>query len=136
MKTAELPHLPDALMSLLKSEDGKLVKRIWPEDQGSGGLEMALREAGKKARFESLIRHVRLLDADLPVIAVAGLVNSGKSSVATSFLSATGQKRVPRGLSKEEATQRFVLWCPRAWQQDEERRGSLAYVLGDRKSVV
>lgn len=131
MKTATLPHLPDDLLSLLMNQDGKLVTRIWPEDQANGGLETALQEAGRRTRFDSLIRHVRLLNSELPVIAVAGLLNSGKSSVVASFLSVSGRTRVLRGLNKEDVTQRFVLWCPLAWKQDEERRSALAEVLGE-----
>jgi len=125
-----LPHPPTTITALLRGQQGELIRRIWPERQGDGTLEEALTESGHRERFGSLARHTSLLDNDLPVIAVAGLVKSGKSSTVATFLSPAGRGRIPRGMDEvKEATQRFVLWCPHCWQDDEERRQSLVEVL-------
>ena len=53
-----------------------------------------------------------------PIIGVAGLVNSGKSSFVKSFLSRQGAQRVLCGEHEENGTQRFVLWMPEKWYQN------------------
>lgn len=52
-----------------------------------------------------------------PLIAVSGLLNSGKSSLIASFLSPGNRKRVLVGMSNQQGTHRFVIWLPATWQQ-------------------
>jgi hypothetical protein len=124
------PPTTKSLSDVLKAESGVLVLRLWPDDQGLGTFGECMAEAEEKELYESLLRHLRLMDLSLPVVAVAGLVNAGKSSTVGTFLSPAGRDRVLRGMGEEEATQRFVLWCPRSWERDEMRRTSLLDVLG------
>lgn len=121
----------DHLQTALTDESGRLVRRVWPGESGPGSLRDAMAAAGERELHDALLRHLRLLDSSLPVVAVAGLVNAGKSSTVATFLSPAGSARVLRGLGDEQATQRFVLWCPRAWEQDAMRRASLLDVLGN-----
>ncbi len=125
------PSSSDLLSKTLEDDNGLLVRRIWPEDKGAGSLREALREAGSSNLFDALLRHLRLMDADLPIVAVAGLLNAGKSSTVATFLSSAGRQRVLCGVGTEEATHRFVLWCPRSWERDELRRAALLEVLGN-----
>lgn len=60
--------------------------------------------------------------AILPVVAVAGLLNAGKSSLVASLLSPAGAARVLRGVSAGSGTQRFTLWLPGSWRQREGLR--------------
>ncbi len=126
----QAPPSADSLLALFEDESGLLVRRLWPDDRGAGTLRELLAEAGEQSLYDSLLRRLRLLEATLPVVAVAGLVNAGKSSAVGTFLSAAGRERVLRGMGEEEATQRFVLWCPRTWERDELRRASLLEILG------
>jgi hypothetical protein len=53
-----------------------------------------------------------------PILGVCGTLNSGKSTVVASLLSAEQRNRVLIGERKEEATHRFVFWLPAAWQSN------------------
>lgn len=55
-----------------------------------------------------------------PILGITGLLNSGKSSLLTTYLSQHGRQRVLRGLSSLAGTHRFVLWLPQRWQVDSE----------------
>jgi hypothetical protein len=92
-------------------------------------------EAGKRTMLAALTRSdattaQRLRDqfvfvrdfAVLPVVAVAGLINSGKTSLVASLLSPTGRTRVLRGVSAGSGTQRFTLWLPGSWQERPDLR--------------
>jgi hypothetical protein len=61
----------------------------------------------------------------VPIVAVAGLINSGKSSLVAAFLSPQSRTRVLRGISSREGTQRFTLWAPASWKQDAAFRNQL-----------
>ncbi|GIX03196.1 MAG: hypothetical protein KatS3mg113_0202 [Planctomycetaceae bacterium] len=58
----------------------------------------------------------------VPIIAVLGELNAGKSSIVASFLSETGRARLPRGIEDRFGTHRFVYWLPMAWYQDDALR--------------
>ena len=61
----------------------------------------------------------------VPIVAVAGLINSGKSSLVAGFLSPPSRERVLRGLSSRDGTQRFTLWAPAKWKEDAAFRARL-----------
>jgi hypothetical protein len=52
----------------------------------------------------------------LPVVAVCGLMNSGKSSTVAYHLSPAGRARVNIGDTSAAGTHRFVLWLPERWR--------------------
>ncbi|TWU32967.1 hypothetical protein [Novipirellula artificiosorum] len=66
-----------------------------------------------------------------PVVAVAGMLNSGKTSLVATYLSEAGRTRTLRGPSNDQGTHRFVLWLPKQWQQDAELWGLLLSRIGD-----
>ena len=55
---------------------------------------------------------------DCPVVAVAGMLNSGKTSLVSTFLSPSGRARTLRGVGNSQGTHRFVLWLPERWKAD------------------
>ena len=65
----------------------------------------------------------------VPIIAVAGLNDQGKSSLVASFLSPSGGARVLRGTKGTQGTFRFTLWLPAKWGRDHVLRGSLDVAL-------
>jgi hypothetical protein len=65
----------------------------------------------------------------VPLVAIAGLINSGKSSLVASFLSDSGRRRVLRGMHSREGTQRFTLWAPANWENDAPFRNRLDEML-------
>lgn len=50
-----------------------------------------------------------------PILAIAGLLNAGKSSLLATYLSAENRSRVLRGVGNHSGTHRFVLWLPKLW---------------------
>ncbi|MBU6174484.1 MAG: hypothetical protein KGQ60_11810, partial [Planctomycetes bacterium] len=54
----------------------------------------------------------------VPIIAVMGLLNAGKSSLVSTFLSDEGRRRVLVGSSNTQGTHRFVLWLPNSFRRD------------------
>ncbi len=81
----------------------------WSMEQDRAGTEKLHAEINFARKF-----------ASLPIVAVAGLKNSGKSSLVASFLSGAARMRVLRGERTIQGTQRFILWLPDAWQRDAE----------------
>ena len=122
------------LHRLLSSEkDGTAcVHQTWPDgtelpffEALSGSLDGRPQETGKAMSANQILRlggRLARLErmADHPVVAVAGMLNAGKSSLIASFLSGTGRRRVLRGESNPEGSHRFVLWVPQSWKDDRE----------------
>ncbi len=81
-------------------------------------LELIARHAPEAAL--ELQRAMLLAQAlvSVPIVAVAGLNDQGKSSLVASFLSPAGAARVLRGTAQKQATFRFTLWLPAAWGAD------------------
>ncbi len=109
---------PNALWQKLNDPSAPLVEQVWPEEKKLGFLD-ALREMDDRAhdRMVTTFRIAREFN-EVPILAVAGPINGGKSSLVGSFLSAAGRARVPIGLGSRQGTQRFVLWIPRAWRDN------------------
>lgn len=64
----------------------------------------------------------QLNDSELlkqPIVAVCGLMNSGKSTFVAHQLSEDGRKRILIGDTNATATHRFVFWLPTSWKQFE-----------------
>ena len=68
---------------------------------------------------------------DWPTVAVAGMLNSGKTSLVATFLSEQGRARSLRGTSNSQGTHRFVIWLPSQWRQDSELWELLMERIGD-----
>jgi len=55
-----------------------------------------------------------------PIVAVLGLLNAGKSSLVSTYLSLENRRRVLVGSSNSQGTHRFVLWLPQSWEKEPE----------------
>lgn len=53
-----------------------------------------------------------------PIVAVLGLLNAGKSSLVSTYLSETNRRRILVGAGNEQGTHRFVLWLPDSWRNN------------------
>ena len=71
--------------------------------------------------FESISR--------CPILAVTGLLNAGKSSLLSTYLSPENRARVLTGLNNASGTHRFVLWLPKIWWDDSELLNTLISFL-------
>lgn len=124
-----------ALLGLLEDDDRRAaIARLAPVP-GRESYLMALRRMQSPIVTQTLAAGRRLDTAsrlvDRPTIAVAGMLNSGKTSLVSSFLSPAGQQRTLRGTSNREGTHRFVLWLPESWRSDVELWSLLVSRIGD-----
>jgi len=88
------------------------------------GIESSVRSAGKQLHWAAEVMNY-------PTVAVAGMLNSGKTSLVATFLSEAGRARTLRGTGNHEGTHRFVLWLPAKWAGDQECFGMLVSRIGD-----
>ena len=90
-------------------------------------LDQAAPQIGTEVKnaFASLEQTVKF--AQVPIIGICGLMNSGKSTTTALHLSPSGRARVNIGDTSSEGTHRFVLWMP---EQRRSQRDLLVKVLG------
>ncbi len=60
-----------------------------------------------------------------PIVAVLGLLNAGKSSLVSTYLSEKNRRRILVGSANSQGTHRFVLWLPESWSRDESLWNSI-----------
>ena len=123
------------LLSLLEDDDRRAaVERVAPEP-GRESYLAALRRIDPAVATEVLTAgrqlHTAVELVDRPTVAIAGMLNSGKTSLVATFLSDQGRRRSLRGANNAEGTHRFVLWLPQAWKRDVELWGLLMSRIGD-----
>lgn len=111
-----------------------VLEQTWPDAETLSALEALRRLDGTQAerleRDAEFVRHF----ARLPIVAVAGLKNAGKSTLISSFLTPENRERIPRGLEIKQGTQRFTLWLPARWEREagllQRLKSRLAGVFG------
>lgn len=106
-----------------------VLRETWPAVRDLAFLPALREEATDRARDLELAHDFLTGLLRVPIIAVAGLLNAGKSSLVASFLEPGGRARVLRGLQRASGTHRFTLWCPGAWESDPSFRSSLEALL-------
>ena len=124
-----------SLHSLLEDDDRRaVIHRDYPSE-GRESFLHALRRIDGTAAAKLLTAGRQLHTAakliDRPTVAVAGMLNSGKTSLVANFLSAHGRARTLRGSNNDQGTHRFVIWLPHAWRADDELWGLLMNRIGD-----
>ena len=124
-----------SVMSLLEDDDRRaVIERLHPSE-GRESFLSALRRLDAASAVDLMAAGRRLHTAeklvDWPTVAVAGMLNSGKTSLVATFLSEQGRIRTLRGANNDQGTHRFVLWLPSAWQSDGELWGLLMSRIGD-----
>lgn len=123
------------LLSLLEDDDRRAaVERLFPKPGRESFLDVVRQLDPKVA--ETLLATGRQLHTaeqlvNWPTVAIAGMLNSGKTSLVATFLSESGRARTLRGANNDQGTHRFVLWLPSAWQSDAELWGLLMSRIGD-----
>ncbi|MCB1093125.1 MAG: hypothetical protein KDL87_16420, partial [Verrucomicrobiae bacterium] len=101
--------------------DFKMLPLLEKLDASEPALQLADISSGKlvdefNLRLETL-RRVASMQM-VPIVAICGTVNSGKSTITSSFLSERGKIRVPVGQREAQGTNRFVFWLPDAWKEN------------------
>lgn len=124
-----------SLLALLEDDDRRAaVERTYPSE-GRESFLNALRRLNPAitsdlfASGRQLYTAARLID--WPTVAIAGMLNSGKTSLVATFLSDSGRARTLRGANNDQGTHRFVLWLPTAWEHDAELWELLMCRIGD-----
>ena len=123
------------LHSLLEDDDRRAaVHQLYPDDIRESYLH-AVKRLDPKAESDVLSAGRRLHSAaqlvNWPTVAIAGMLNSGKTSLVATFLSEHGRARTLRGDNNDQGTHRFVLWLPAAWRKDSDLWGLLMSRIGD-----
>lgn len=123
------------LFPLLEDDDRRAaIARDYPEATRESFIK-GLKRVDANAAMEILAagRHLETAAplANYPTIAVAGMLNSGKTSLVSVFLSPAGRARTLRGDSNAEGTHRFVLWLPQRWSHDADLWGMLLSRIGE-----
>ncbi len=136
-RRAQEPETVDwpSLLSLLEDDDRRAaVERQFPTP-GRESFLGAVRRLNAKAA-ETVVATGRQLHTaeqlvNWPTVAIAGMLNSGKTSLVATFLSEAGRARTLRGANNDQGTHRFVLWLPDAWKNDSELWNLLISRIGD-----
>ncbi|MEM6470384.1 MAG: hypothetical protein AAF802_12580 [Planctomycetota bacterium] len=125
------------LRALLEDDDRRAaVERVFPQPRHESFLSALRRiDAQKADEVSSLGLQVQNATklAEFPTLAVAGMLNSGKTSLVARLLSEHGRERTLRGVANRQGTHRFVLWLPQKWQEDS---GLWQLLLDDFGSAV
>lgn len=122
-------------MPLLEDDDLRAaVERDFPA-VGRESFLHALRRVDEPAA-SGIIAAGRQLEAaaplsEYPTVAVAGMLNSGKTSLVATFLSTDNRRRTLRGEGDAEGTHRFVLWLPARWRADADVWSLLMQRMGE-----
>ncbi len=89
----------------------------WPASRIGGdeahGLSSELKQRLKQAK-------ICCSAPDSPIVAVLGLLNAGKSSLVSTYLSDENRHRILVGSANKAGTHRFVLWLPESWSKEPE----------------
>ncbi len=124
-----------SLQSLLEDDDQRAIVKCEFPIEGRESFLSAIRRIDEQAASNVLAAGRQYYSAaklvGYPTLAIAGMLNSGKTSLVASFLSEHGRSRTLRGTSNDDGTHRFVLWLPSAWKEDAELWGLLVADLGD-----
>ncbi len=123
------------LLSLLEDDDRRaMVQRVYPTQSRESFLS-AVRRLNTPLANEILASGRQVHSAsqlvNWPVVAIAGMLNSGKTSLVSTYLSEAGRRRTLRGPSNAQGTHRFVLWLPEQWRKDSELWSLLLGRIGD-----
>ncbi len=115
---------PDATERLSVAEALRSTEIAMDSQRHKAGVALAVRlhHVVQQARTFSRI-------AKCPVVGITGMLNAGKSSLLSTYLSESGRRRVLRGVGNEQGTHRFVLWLPSVWWSQPDLLGTLTSYL-------
>lgn len=108
-----------------------LINQTWPVRRSLSLVQWGEASDPRGTReLLSLARFLREVD-NVPIVAVAGMLNGGKSSLVASFLSARGRDRALVGHDSRHATHRFTFWLPGSWEKDMAILGQTEDLLAE-----
>lgn len=109
------------LVALLPTQPGSEIRRIEPTWQISG-VPTETHPLNLTSEIPKLLKQaLRFCQAPVaPIVAVLGLLNAGKSSLVSTYLSDDNRRRILIGAANAQGTHRFVLWLPESWRSNQE----------------
>ena len=112
-----------SILALVEDDDRRAaIEHLHPRE-GRDSFLSALRDVDAAAAADLLAAGRRYEVAGelsrRPVVAVAGMLNAGKTSLVATFLSPQSRPRTLRGDGNAAGTHRFVLWLPAGWKKDD-----------------
>ncbi len=107
-----------ALVPSIRSHETPQIEPTWQ----IGGHQTEHDYADLSAEIPKLIRQALRCcrSPAAPIVAVLGLLNAGKSSLVSTYLSDANRRRILVGSANAQGTHRFVLWLPDSWRSDPE----------------
>lgn len=124
-----------SLLSLLEDDDRRAaIEMLYPKPSRESFLNGLRRlDPASSGRLLASGRQLHTASqlVNWPTVAIAGMLNSGKTSLVATFLSEAGRARTLRGTNNAQGTHRLVIWLPKAWQNDTELWGLLISRIGD-----
>ena len=109
------------LVALLPTQPGSEVHRIEPTWQIIG-VSTVTHPLNLASEIQKMLKQaLRCCQAPAaPIVAVLGLLNAGKSSLVSTYLSDDNRRRILIGSANSQGTHRFVLWLPESWRRNQE----------------
>ena len=109
------------LVALLPTQPGSEVHRIEPTWQIIG-VSTVTHPLNLASEIQKMLKQaLRCCQAPAaPIVAVLGLLNAGKSSLVSTYLSDDNRRRILIGSANAQGTHRFVLWLPESWRSNRE----------------
>ncbi len=92
-------------------------------ESGAGELTKLFGKAGvlsQQIRQSLNQSQILLRSSPCPILAIAGLLNAGKTSLVAGFLSKKGRERLLIGESNSQGTHRFIIWLPQVWRSNPD----------------
>lgn len=124
-----------SLLSLLEDDDRRAAtQNEYPSESRESFLNAIRRlddSSAEKVLASGRQLHTAEKLVDWPTVAIAGMLNSGKTSLVATFLSDAGRARSLRGTNNDQGTHRFVLWLPSGWRENSELWGLLMSRIAD-----
>ncbi len=124
-----------SLLALMEDDDRRAaIEMQYPRESREsflGALSRLNPDLSTRVRASGRQLHSAEKLVDWPTVAVAGMLNSGKTSLVATFLSESGRSRSLRGASNSQGTHRFVIWLPSAWRHDSDLWSLLMQRIGD-----
>lgn len=107
-----------ALVPNIRSHEIPQLEPTWQ----IGGLQTEHDQADLPAEIPKLLQQALRCcrSPAAPIVAVLGLLNAGKSSLVSTYLSDENRRRILVGSANAQGTHRFVLWLPDSWRSDPE----------------
>ncbi len=103
--------------------DGRTMEPVWQIHRSpAAGTGSPDEVHGLSTELKQRLKQAKMCCSapESPILAVLGLLNAGKSSLVSAYLSDENRHRILVGSANKAGTHRFVLWFPESWTKEPE----------------